>query len=91
MKFFIKDVGASSLHDKELWLCGASFVSGLEDELNSSPSFPSDVELQNVRGSDLGDTVTQQIDLTDSEIKAEKGQIISRSHGARLVCGLAHP
>ena len=45
MKFFIKDVGASSLHDKELWLCGASFVSGLEDELNSSPSFPSDVEL----------------------------------------------
>ena len=26
-------------------LCGASFVSGLEYELNSSPSFPSDVEL----------------------------------------------
>ena len=42
MKFFIKDVGASSLHDK---LCGTSFVSGLEYELNSSPSFPSDAEL----------------------------------------------
>ena len=42
MKFSIKDVGASSLHDK---LRGASFVSGLEDELNSSRSFPSDVEL----------------------------------------------
>ena len=50
--------------------------------------------MQNYRmlgDSDLGDTVIQQIELTDAEIKAEKGQIISRSHEARLVCFLACP